>query len=119
MGSAILTSRCSLALAGKRDKERAITSIAVYSSGTMSEDSAIEVLIKSFDNLIPQAPILMLEPCLPLELEVIPRVEDYLVEQRGFGSSSPVVLKPRLCLFPRVAPEHTGEFGELGVKLSV
>ncbi|MEY4700075.1 MAG: hypothetical protein RL326_262 [Pseudomonadota bacterium] len=28
------------ALAGKRDKERAITSVAVYSNGTMSEDSA-------------------------------------------------------------------------------
>ncbi len=38
---------------------------------------------------------------------------DDLVEGRGFGCSSPVVLELRLCLFPRVAPEHAGWFGEV------
>ncbi len=38
---------------------------------------------------------------------------DYLVEGRGFGGASPVVLELLLCLLPRVAPEHTGLFGEV------
>jgi hypothetical protein len=46
-------------------------SVKVVSS-TVSENSAVEVLIKRFDNLIPQATILMLEPCLPLDREVTP-----------------------------------------------
>ena len=37
---------------------------------------------------------------------------DYLVEGRGFGGASSVVLELLLCLLPRVAPEHTGWFGE-------
>lgn len=59
----------------------------------------------------------MLEPYLPLELEVIPRVVDDLVEHRGFGGAPPVVLELLLCLLPRVAPEHTGWFGK--VRLAV
>jgi hypothetical protein len=43
-------------------------SVTVYPSGTVSEDAAIEVLVKGLYYLIPQAPILMLEKCLPLEL---------------------------------------------------
>jgi hypothetical protein len=35
-------------------------------------------------------------------------VEDYLVEGRGFGGASPVVLELLLCLLPGVAPEHAG-----------
>ena len=58
----------------------------------------------------------MLEPRLPLELKVIPTVVDYLVEGRGFGGTSPVVLELRLCLFPREAPEHAGWFGEVRLK---
>ena len=54
----------------------------------------------------------MLEPRLPLELKVIPRVVDYLVEGRGFGGTSPVVLELLLCSLPGVAPEHAGWFGE-------
>ena len=54
----------------------------------------------------------MLEPRLPLELKVIPRVVDDLVEGRGFGGTSPVVLELILCLFPRVAPEHARWFGD-------
>ena len=38
---------------------------------------------------------------------------DDLVEGGGFGGMSPVVLEFILCLFPRVAPEHTGLFGEV------
>ncbi len=38
---------------------------------------------------------------------------DDLVERRGFGVMSPLVLELILCLFPRVAPEHTGLFGEI------
>ena len=38
---------------------------------------------------------------------------DDLVEGRGFGGTSLVVLELILCLFPRVAPEHTGLFGEV------
>jgi hypothetical protein len=57
----------------------------------VSEDAAIEVLIEGLHYLIPQAPILVLEPVLPLDREVIPRVVDYLVEGRGFGGASPVV----------------------------
>ena len=49
----------------------------------------------------------------PLELKVIPRVVDYLVEGRGFGAPSPVVLELLLSLLPGVAPEHTGWFGEV------
>ena len=59
----------------------------------------------------------MLEPRLPLEHKVIPRVVDDLVEHRGLWSSSPVVLELLLRLLPRVAPEHTGEFGDIGLKL--
>ena len=46
-------------------------------------------------------------------------MEDDLVEGGVFGGTSPVVLKLILFLLPRVAPEHTGEFGEVGIKLSV
>ena len=46
-------------------------------------------------------------------------VDDDLVEGRSFGGTSPVVQELLVCLFTRVAPEHTGEFGELGIKLSV
>ena len=38
---------------------------------------------------------------------------DDLVKHRGFRCSPPVVLELRLCLFPRVAPEHAGWFGEV------
>ena len=38
---------------------------------------------------------------------------DDLVEHRGFGGTSPVVLELLPCLLPRVAPEHTGWFGEV------
>jgi hypothetical protein len=55
----------------------------------------------------------MLEPRFPLELKVLPRVVDDLVEGRGFGGTSLVVLELILCLFPRVSPEHTGLFGEV------
>ena len=37
---------------------------------------------------------------------------DDLVEHRGFRCSPPVVLELLLCFLPRVAPEHTGLFGE-------
>ena len=87
--------------------------ITVYPCGTVSEDTASKVFIEGLQHLIPQAPILMLEPRLPLELKVIPTVVDYLVEGRGFGGTSPVVLEFILCLFPRVAPEHAGWFGEV------
>jgi len=70
-----------------------LATVAEYSSCAVCEDSAVQVLVKGFGNLIPQAPILMLEPCLPLELEVIPRMEDYLVEGRDFRGTSPVVLE--------------------------
>ena len=56
------------AFTGERDKERVFASIAVYPSGTVSEDAAIEVLVEGLYYLIPQAPIQMLETCLPLEL---------------------------------------------------
>ena len=36
--------------------------ITVYPSGTVSEDTAIKVLVEGLHYLIPQAPILMLEP---------------------------------------------------------
>ena len=51
---------------------------------------------------------LMLEPGLPLELEVIPGVVDDLVEPRGFLCTPPVVSELLLCLLPYVAPEHAG-----------
>ena len=54
----------------------------------------------------------MLEPRFPLELKVIPRVVDDLVEGRGFGVPSPKVLELPPGFLPRVAPEHTGLFGE-------
>ena len=38
---------------------------------------------------------------------------DYLVEGRGFGGTSPVVLELLLCFLPRAAPEHTGLFAEV------
>ena len=38
---------------------------------------------------------------------------NYLVEGRGFGGASPVVLERLLCFLPRVAPEHAGWFGEV------
>ena len=40
---------------------------------------------------------------------------DDLVEHRGFGGASPVVLELLLRLLPRVAPEHAGWFGEEGL----
>jgi hypothetical protein len=45
-----------------------LAAIAVYPSGTVSEDAAIKVLVEGLQHLIPQAPILMLEPSLPLEV---------------------------------------------------
>ena len=44
-------------------------------------------------------------------------MEDYLVEGGGFGCTSPVVLELLFCLFPRVAPEHAGLFGEVGLEV--
>lgn len=38
---------------------------------------------------------------------------DDLVEGRGFGGTSLVVLELLLCLVPCVAPEHAGLFGEV------
>ena len=38
---------------------------------------------------------------------------DYLVEHRGFRCAAPVVLELLFCLFPPVAPEHAGWFGEM------
>jgi hypothetical protein len=57
--------------------------------------------------------VLVLESLLPLALEVIPRVVHDLVEHRGFRCTSLVVLEFLFCLLPRVAPEHTGLFGDL------
>ena len=37
---------------------------------------------------------------------------DDLVEGRGVGGASPVVLEPLLSFLPRVTPEHAGWFGE-------
>ena len=54
----------------------------------------------------------MLEPGFPLELQVVSGVVDDLVEGRRFGGTSPVVQELLLCLLPRVAPEHAGEFGK-------
>ena len=105
--------------AGKREEERVLASIAIHSSGSVREDATVEIFVEGLHDLIPQAPILMLESGLPLELEVVPRVEDYLVEGRCFGGASPVVLELLLCLLPRVAPEHTGELGDLEIKLLV
>ena len=90
-----------------------LATVAEYSSCAVCEDSAVQVLVKGFGNLIPQAPILMLEPCLPLELEVIPRMEDYLVEGRDFRGTSPVVLELPFRFLPRIAPEHAGWFGKV------
>lgn len=56
------------AFTGERDKERVFAAVAVYPGGATSEDTAIEVLVEGLYYLIPQAPILMLEKCLPLEL---------------------------------------------------
>ena len=56
------------AFAGERDKERVLASIAMHPCGTVSEDSAVQVLVEGLQHLVPQAPILMLEPWLPLEL---------------------------------------------------
>ena len=64
-----------------------LTPFTVYLSGAVREHSAVQVIIEGFDNLIPQASILMLEPGLPLELEVIPGMVDDLVEGRSFSSS--------------------------------
>jgi hypothetical protein len=79
------------AFAGERDKERVSAPVAIHPCGTVSEHTAVEILVEGFQHLVPQAPILLLEPRLPLELEVIPRVVDDLVEGRGFGGASPVV----------------------------
>ncbi len=95
-------------LAGECDKERVLASIAIHSCDAVREDAAIQVLVEGFHHLIPQAPILVLEPGLPLELKVVPGVVDDLVEQRGFWCTSPVVLELLLCLLPYVAPEHAG-----------
>ena len=94
------------AFAGECDKERVLTPITVYPCSTVSEESAIEVLVECLYHLIPQAAIVGLKPGLPLDGEVVPRVVDDLVEVRGFRRASPVVLERILCLFPRVAPEH-------------
>ena len=100
-------------LAGECDKERVLASITVYPCGTVSEDSAVKVFVEGLQHLVPQASVLMLEPRLPLELKVISRVVDDLVEGRGFGVPSPIVLELLPGFFPRVTPEHTGLFGEV------
>jgi hypothetical protein len=38
-----------------------LASIAVYPSGTVSEDAAVKVLVEGLQHLIAQAPILVLE----------------------------------------------------------
>ena len=107
----------SSALARECDEERVFTAVAVRPDGAVSEHSAVKVLVVGLQYLIPQAPVLMLEPGLPLELEVVPRVVHDLVEHQSFRCSSPVVLELLRCFLPRVAPEHAGWFGgitELG-----
>ena len=49
-------------VAGEGDEERVLAPITVYPSGTVSEDTAIKVLVEGLHYLIPQSPILMLEP---------------------------------------------------------
>ena len=56
------------AFTGERDKERVFAAITVYPCGTVSEDTAIKVFVVGLQHLVSQAPILMLELCLPLEL---------------------------------------------------
>ena len=92
------------AFTGERDKQRVFASITIHPSSSVSEDTAIKVFVEGLQHLVPQASVLMLEPRLPLELKVISRVVDDLVEGRGFGGTSLVVLELILCLFPRVAP---------------
>jgi hypothetical protein len=41
------------AFAGECDKQRVLTSVAVYPSGTVSEDSAVKVLVEGLSHLIP------------------------------------------------------------------
>ena len=43
----------STAFAGEGDKERVFASVAVYPSGTVSEDAAIKVLVEGLYYLIP------------------------------------------------------------------
>jgi hypothetical protein len=64
-----------------------LAAVTVYPSSTVSEDAAVKVLVEGLQHLIAQAPILVLELRLPLELEVVPRVVDDLVEGRGFGGT--------------------------------
>lgn len=54
----------------------------------------------------------MLKPCLPLELEVIPRVVDDLVKGRGFGGTSPVVLE-----LWRIAERDSGQASARAMRL--
>ena len=49
----------------------------------------------------------MLESGLPDVLELFVRVEDYLIQHRGFWLASFVVLEPVLLALPCVACEHT------------
>ena len=61
------------------------------------------------------APILVLEPGLPLELEVVSGLVDDAVEHRGFRCAAPIMLEPLLHFLPRVAPGHAGGF--VGVQI--
>jgi hypothetical protein len=67
-------------LGRERNEEGVLASIAIHPSGTVSEDAAVEIFVEGIQHLVPQAPILVLEPCLPLDLEIVPRVMDDLVE---------------------------------------
>ncbi len=49
----------------------------------------------------------MLEPRLPDILELFVRVEDYLIQRRGFGFTLFVVLELFPLALPGVASEHT------------
>ena len=56
------------AFTGERDKQRVFASITIHPSSSVSEDTAIKVFVEGLQHLVPQASVLMLEPCLPLEL---------------------------------------------------
>jgi hypothetical protein len=99
----------SAAFAGERDKERVLTAVAVYPSSPVSEDSAVKVLCQGPGDLVSQAPVLMLEPGFPDVLEFIVRVEDYLIQRRGFRFTLFVVLELFLVALPCVSPKHIHE----------
>lgn len=79
------------ALTGEGDKERVVARRAPCFCAAKVEDAAGEVLLEGAGYLGSQEPVALLEPLLPLGLQLVVVVVDELIEEALFGLSAAIL----------------------------